>query len=450
MANHIKFTKSVIDSIPLSLDKQVFYRDIVTIGFGLCVGQTKSYFAEKKMPNGKSKRKTIGKHGVYTLEQARTEAKRLLILMDEGIDPVQQKRQIKVDYEADVELTKKIPTIAESYEFYKTRKALKSTSISAYDMCVNDYYADWKDLKITQITETMVINRHIELTKRSPAQANLAAKFLRALFNHTELRYKDENGQKIITSKNPVSVIREEKAFNKIKKRKGYIRAEQLNDWSLCVATSFWIGNQNDDMHGYTNQDFLFLIIFTGLRREEAESLEWKNIDLKYGTIKIIDPKNHEDLLLPIGDTLWYLLTQRKKRAGDNKYVFPDKSGKSHIVDRRKARELVTDMSGIEFTYHDLRRTFGTIANSLAIGSYTIKRLINHTTDDDDTDVTGGYVQVTFEDLRNAMNLIEDKILSDKVRYIIKNRLYINKGKPRNASQDWQDHNNNLLKEYLE
>ncbi len=50
------------------------------------------------MPNGKSKRKVIGKHGVYTLEQARAEAKRLLILMDEGIDPVQQKKQVRVDY----------------------------------------------------------------------------------------------------------------------------------------------------------------------------------------------------------------------------------------------------------------------------------------------------------------------------------------------------------------
>ncbi|EPL0186111.1 integrase, partial [Acinetobacter baumannii] len=47
MAQHIKFTKSVIDSIPLSEEKQIFYRDTVTIGFGLCVGKTKSYFAEK-------------------------------------------------------------------------------------------------------------------------------------------------------------------------------------------------------------------------------------------------------------------------------------------------------------------------------------------------------------------------------------------------------------------
>ncbi|WP_392389617.1 tyrosine-type recombinase/integrase [Acinetobacter ursingii] len=52
-------------------------------------------------------------------------------------------------------------------------------------------------------------------------------------------------------------------------------------------------------MHAYTNQDYLFLIILTGFRRSEAETVEWKNIDLEYGTIKITDTKNGKDLLLP-------------------------------------------------------------------------------------------------------------------------------------------------------
>ncbi len=46
--------------------------------------QDKKLFCRKE--NSKSKRKVIGKHGLYALEQTRTETKRLLILMDEGID----------------------------------------------------------------------------------------------------------------------------------------------------------------------------------------------------------------------------------------------------------------------------------------------------------------------------------------------------------------------------
>ncbi len=185
MAQHIKFTKSVIDSITLSEEKQIFYRDTVTIGFGLCVGKTKSYFAEKKMPNGKSKRKVIGKHGVYTLEQARTEAKRLLIMMDEGVDPVKQKRDIRASAIQNDALQKLIPTLSEAYQYYKLRKKLAETSLIAYDGCIENYFSDWKDLKLDQITSAMIIDRHLKLSEASPSRANLASKFLHALFNHT-------------------------------------------------------------------------------------------------------------------------------------------------------------------------------------------------------------------------------------------------------------------------
>lgn len=45
-----------------------------------------SYFVEKKMPNGQSKRKTIGKNGLYTRNQILAETKHLLLLMNKRID----------------------------------------------------------------------------------------------------------------------------------------------------------------------------------------------------------------------------------------------------------------------------------------------------------------------------------------------------------------------------
>ena len=78
------------------------------------------------------------------------------------------------------------------------------------------------------------------------------------------------------------------------------------------MATTYWMGEQNNDFRAYTNQDFLFLLALTGFRRSEAESVEWKNVDLQFGTIKIINTKNHEDLLLPMGDTLWHIMRERK------------------------------------------------------------------------------------------------------------------------------------------
>ncbi|MHC6187047.1 tyrosine-type recombinase/integrase [Acinetobacter sp. X9] len=450
MTQRYKLTKTFIDNIPLEETGTKFYRDSVTIGFGLIATKSKTYFVETRMPDGRNKRKSIGKHGVYTLEQARTEAKKILLMMHQGIDPVAQKRQLKNDFKSEKEANELIPTLEQAYEVYKSKKKLSANTIDAYDRCANDYFKDWKNIKITEISQRMTLNKHMDLSERSLAQANLAMKFLSAVYNfHASILYND-NDEKIITEKSPVGVIYKEKKWNKIKRRKGYIRADQIHDWSLAVCTTWWAGNQNLNHRAYTNQDFLLLLILTGFRREEGETLEWANVDLKYGTLKIQDPKNHEDLLLPMGEMLWYILAERKKLAGNNKYVFAGDTLDSHIVDKREARYTITDATGIEFTFHDLRRTFGTIANSLAIGSYTIKKLINHTVSDDDNDVTDGYVQVTFDDLRKAMNMIENVVLSDISKALIKNRIYFEQKSIRNMKERWIEHNNIIIRRYSE
>lgn len=64
--------------------------------------------------------------------------------------------------------------------------------------------------------------------------------------------------------------------------------------------------------------------------------------------------------------------------------------------------------SGVQFTVHDLRRTFITIAESLDITAYALKRLMNHKMSND---VTAGYIIVDVERLRKPMQLITDYIL---------------------------------------
>lgn len=64
--------------------------------------------------------------------------------------------------------------------------------------------------------------------------------------------------------------------------------------------------------------------------------------------------------------------------------------------------------SGVHFTVHDLRRTFITIAESLDIPAYALKRLMNHKMSND---VTAGYIIVDVERLRKPMQLITDYIL---------------------------------------
>jgi integrase len=60
------------------------------------------------------------------------------------------------------------------------------------------------------------------------------------------------------------------------------------------------------------------------------------------------------------------------------------------------------------FTCHDLRRTFITIAESLDIPAYALKRLLNHKMNGD---VTAGYIMSDVERLRKLMQQVTEYYL---------------------------------------
>lgn len=79
-----------------------------------------------------------------------------------------------------------------------------------------------------------------------------------------------------------------------------------------------------------------------------------------------------------------------------------------NIIEPRKQMAKVIEETAISFTVHDLRRTFITIAESLDIPAYALKRLLNHKMT---SDVTAGYIMLDVERLRKPMQMIADYIL---------------------------------------
>ena len=58
-------------------------------------------------------------------------------------------------------------------------------------------------------------------------------------------------------------------------------------------------------------------------------------------------------------------------------YVFPGPRG-GHIENVQKAIHKVRDITGIEFTGHDLRRTAATQMASMGIPRFTVQKILNH------------------------------------------------------------------------
>lgn len=114
-------------------------------------------------------------------------------------------------------------------------------------------------------------------------------RILRALFNFAAGQYEDAKGRSLILE-NPVRRLSQTRAWYRIERRQTYIKPNELVAWYNGLQSS-----QNPIL-----RDYLLLIIFTGLRRREAATLKWTDIDLNDKILTINKTKNNETHTTPL------------------------------------------------------------------------------------------------------------------------------------------------------
>jgi len=379
-----RLTKRFIDSIAHTDKGQSLYMDEDLPGFGLLVGKSsKTYFAQRSI-QGKTVRVTIGKHGIFTPEQARTDAKELMVRMARGENPNQTKRNKAVDE----------MTFSEACDAYETgRKGLSDASIYKLERCKDKWFADWMSKPLCEIKKDMIFKRHAKLGEDyGSSTANKAMRTLRAIYNFATI----SNDR---LPANPVRALSLSKSWYEEEVRHSVIKPTQLSAWYNAVM----------QLDNATIRDYLLLLLFTGMRKNEGLALRWENIDFKEKTIKVPETKNGRPLLLPMSDYLLALLKERKVATGKSQWVFPSSITKGHLVEPGRAVDEVIEESKVKFMLHDLRRTFITTAESLDISSYALKQLVNHS---QGRDVTSGYIVMNIERLREPMQKVAIHILA--------------------------------------
>jgi len=198
---------------------------------------------------------------------------------------------------------------------------------------------------------------------------------------------------------NPVRVLSQTRSWYLVQRRRTVIKSHQPPAWYGGVEA---LRDPAAPDTAHTVADYLLLLVFTGLRRQEAVQLCWEHINLQDRTLTVPDPKNHVPHTLPLSDFVLALLTRRQALAV-NGYVFPGKDDMGYLIEPKRQIAKVMTVSGVVFTLHDLRRTFATVAEGLDISGYTLKRLLNHTIHGD---VTAGYIVTDVERLRGPMERI--------------------------------------------
>lgn len=377
----IRLTKRNIDAIPAPTEGQVFYRDADLSGFGLRVGsRNRSYIAERQIGR-RTVRVTIGRADLITPEAARRKALGVLAEMAEGRNPHEEKRTKRATA---------ISTRAAFDDFFEHR-SLAATSVANYRRSIDVYLVGWAAKPIGEVSRRMVLDRHRKITEDHGAvTANNVFRHFRAVYNYIGAAHGE-------LPPNPVSILTQARSWHPERRRRSVIPVHGMPRWWQAVH------REDDD-----TRDFLLVALFTGMRRSEVAGLQWANIDLEGRVLRVPSTKNGDPLELPLSSFLFDLLLARRDNDPEGEWVFPGRGKTGHIVETKTFHRRVSAESGIRFTMHDLRRTFVTIAESLDVPHYALKRLLNHRTD---SDVTGGYIVMDVERLRAPVERVADRIL---------------------------------------
>lgn len=407
------FTKERLNAIQPPATGRATYYDTTEPGLLLRVGTTgvKSFEVRKKV-SGRAVRATLGRYPSMTIDQARKQAAKQRVIMHEGVNPNTAKRANRVRGVT-------LQACLNDYLRVRAHKLAESTQKN-YRSMIEVRLSDWLATPLKEIDRDMVAARHQRITKgdgtkespASPVAANNVMRVLRALFNFANGQYEIEG--KGLFPDNPVKRLSHTRVWTKETRRQTIIKTADMPKWFKALDTLRSATEQRADSCAALVADYLEFVLFTGLRRDDALCLRWDQVDFAAKTMHpVIHKKASVVMSFPLAEHVLKLL-RRRHADRVNDFVFPGREpfdgaeNSKRFDDPKRQIARMVEISGIKFSSHDLRRTFITVAESLDLSPFALKRLCSHSAG---SDVTAGYVIMDVERLRAPTEKITDFLL---------------------------------------
>lgn len=397
-----RLTKSAIDRAQ-SEATDYFLWDGELKGFGLKVakGGRKSYVCKYRVGNGRNaptRRMTIGAHGSpWTVEHARSEARKILGRAANGEDPAKEKqdekRQLTVAQLCDLYFehgvaSKKASTLAtDKGRIERHIKPLlgrkKVPSITRSD--IKRFMQDVANGKTAIDVKTGTRGRAI--VRGGKGTASRTVGLLGGIFS-----YAIDCG---LIEINPVRGV---KRFPD-KKGERYLSHNELNALGQSLRDSAEKG-----LNTYAIA-IIKLLIFTGARKGEIEALQWCEVDLEGRYLRLADSKTGQKII-PLNLAALEILKGVPKVFGQD-YVFPALGGMNYYKGATKVWTIVRDMADLkDVRLHDLRHSFASLAVSDGASLPIIGALLGHA----DSATTQRYAHLHDDPLREASEAVGDQI----------------------------------------
>lgn len=374
-----KLTKRVVDAADVR-DKDYFIWDDELPGFGLRVFASgkRSYLIQYRAA-GRTRRYTIGLHGIWTPETARQEAKVQLGRVAHGDNPSEERQ-----------LDHKAITVKELCDLYlrdleaglilgKGGRPKKPTTI---------------------VTDTGRIQRHIipligtrRVKDLAKADINKVLKDIMAGKTRVCVKTKKLRGKAIVrggagTATRTVGLlggiltyaveagIIERNPAHGIRKPKDNVRNRRLTEAEYRTLGEILRKAAEDEKYEIT-VEIIRQIALTGCRRTEMITLQWMEVDTDASCLRLIDSKEGASIR-PIGlPVVEYL--ENRKTADVGTYVFPGQGDDNAFGSFPNHWEKIFEETPLgHITPHVLRHSFASIANDLGFTEVTIAALVGH------------------------------------------------------------------------
>jgi site-specific recombinase XerD len=143
---------------------------------------------------------------------------------------------------------------------------------------------------------------------------------------------------------------------------------------------------------------FIQLMVDTGLRNAEVRNLNWGDVDISSGVIRVIHGKGRKARIAVVGvNTRRTLLKYRKQvDSQDNKPLIQTQSGGRFTESGLYSwLRRLSKRAKIHITTHALRRTFATLSLRAGMDVFQLQALLGHSS----LEMTQHYVRLLDEDL---------------------------------------------------
>jgi integrase len=397
-----RLTNSVVNGAA-KRDSDYFIWDGDLKGFGLkvCSGGRKSYVCKYRLGTGRNaptRRMTIGAHGApWTPEQARKRASQILGLVAHGEDPAQAKQadkdvltvsQLCDRYLEHGAATKKASTLAtDRGRIERHIKPLlgrmRVPDVKRAD--ISRFLQDVAAGKTAVDVKTGARGRAI--VRGGKGTATRTVGLLGGIFS-----FAVESGW---ISENPVRGV---KRFRD-RRNERFLGADELQKLGAALVAAEAAGENPYAIA------IIRLLILTGARKGEIESLRWPEVDWQYSYLRLADSKTGQKLVMLNGAAIEVLQTVPRQNTSD--FVFPAFRSDGYYEGTPKVWRRIRAGAGLEnVRIHDLRHSFASMAVSGGASLPVIGALRGHK----DSATTARYAHLQNDPIRNASDQVGDAL----------------------------------------